>query len=856
MRETTINTGKTAMTDTPKNTDSKEQKQPQDLAADLAAMLAAAEAPPPVMTGTSATILKTTEFPAREYDEQKVDDFLYTVFHNELEADENILCCAKTPTATGWFAQSEDDMFARLKTPAPKSLYVSTSTFTPDATDGKLYHRQANFKALHLIVLDDIGTKVSEDAIPTDFIPTYKLETSEGNFQWGYVLTKPVTSVAAASALVQMVYESGASDEGGKMPNKWVRMPEGINGKEGKGGFISTLTECAGNTYTPQEIIDGLNLNADWEEVLEDAEEAMKRRGGVNTGSSPWSPLAPTAQALNGFIDPVLEWMYDAGYVMDHDGGQWFKVVCPNGHEHSTGDKSAGYSPIGYCPDNPSIRRFNCFHDSCAANKTAEFLSFIAASGGPEVGMFDEAAALTSKYVFDALENKALDVKSKSRKFSLAMDAFRNMYPQKAEVQTFDGKSKRIPLTSMWMLSKSRVTVHGSTFDASTNAVLVEHDGVLKANLFSSPAWGNGPINNEHVKKFTEYLEYLIPDAEDRHYFIQTLAAKCQDMSFRGTAIVMIGRQQGLGRSTLADMMGTLMGQTNCATVELAEMVGDSGFNEWREKCFVVVEEAKSISGNNRFDAYEKLKTYVDPRMGQQITINPKHERKREVVANSSFLFLSNHANALAIPEGDRRFYVMENTDERASPEYFMELNKWINQRDSDGMESWARSVHRWLVKLDVDHAMLVAPPKTTTAKAEMAGMSKNDIDFAVDTMLENWPSPYITAYDVYKVLHSPVLQRLEFEEGGSDKKFISSKVRGLSLEYNRDFKVRVDEHPSPIRPRVLKSQMADGVHVPFPKVGGGEFDKDALRREVQARELDYDALATLVNAKMVENDR
>ena len=844
------------MTDDTNNTTIHDSTQPitthtNPLIDNLTAMLGDGEAPAPT-PAAGATILKAIEFPARDYDAEPVARFLSKAFHTELFDDENIVTCVKAPTSTGWWAQSVDEMYKALKTQKPKSLYVSTSTFTPDKADGKLYHRQANFEALHVIVLDDIGTKVSEDTIPADLIPTWKTETSAGNYQWGYALTEPVDNLEAASALVQMIYESGASDDGGKMPNKWVRMPEGINGKKGKDGFVSVLEELNDVTYTPQELIDGLNLNANWEEVLADAAEAMKRRGGVNTGTSPWSPLAGTVPALNGFIDPVIEWLYDEKLVQAHNGGEWFDVVCPNAHLHSDGSKTAGYSPIGYCSEDATVRRFHCFHGSCANEKTPFFLAWVAANGGPEVGMYDIAATLTSQYVFDAVENKVRDIKALDRGMIYAVEAFKNMYPHKAQIETFDGKAKRIPLTTLWQTSKSRVTVHGATFDASTNARLVEQDGLLKANLFASPNWGNGPIDERHITKFMDFITYLIPDAQDRHYFLQTIAAKCQNMSFRGTAMVMIGHQQGLGRSTLGDMLSTLFGISNCSTEELSTIVGDSQFNGWREKAFVIVEEAKAVDGGSRYDAYEKLKTYIDPRAGQNIVINTKHEKTRVVTANTSFLFFSNHTNALAIPEGDRRLYVMVNAIERRSPEFFTELNGWLQERDLDGMPAWGRSVFRWFLKTDVDMIKLLAPPPTTAAKNAMAGMAQSDIDFAINAVIAKWPSVYIASADVVKVLEHPLMQRLEFDRK-SRGKFVTALVTKNSTPYGHT--CRSPEHPTPLKPRVLNSRLSENLHVPLPNAKG-EFDAAALTDAFRTRKVDFDAVASLVNDHLSVNDR
>ena len=98
-------------------------------------------------------------------------------------------------------------------------------------------------------MLDDIGTKVPIDTLPEGLEPTYIIESSAGNYQYGFVLDEPVTDLEQAEALIQLVYESGYSDAGGKMATKLVRLPGGVNGKKGeKRLFPVKLTKDDGVT--------------------------------------------------------------------------------------------------------------------------------------------------------------------------------------------------------------------------------------------------------------------------------------------------------------------------------------------------------------------------------------------------------------------------------------------------------------------------------------------------------------------------------------------------------------------------------------------------------------------------------
>lgn len=832
------------MTDEANHTDDGDENQ-AELVADLEAF---ATEPPPVTRA-----IQFPDIPPKDYDTEKLETFLDAVFHAGLDDDENILTWMVKPNSQPYHPKSEGRLMELLKaTRQPKALYYATATCKLCPKDHKLHHRKDLFCSLRVVVLDDIGTKVDTSKIPADFPPSYIIESSEGNFQYGYILDEPVEDLAAAEALIQLVYESGYSDEGGKTPVKLVRMPEGVNGKKGeKGKFISGLVSLTDITYSPQEIFDHLKLNVSWEEVLLDADDVTKRRASKSLGSTPWAEVTPQAQAMNGYIDPVLEYLYDTDQVALDNQGTWIDIKCPWAEGHTTGKSTARYSPLGR-GESVDTRGFKCFHDNCAATNTVEFLKYIATNSGIQAGVHDPAAQLTTRYVFDKIQNAAWDIKSDKRDIRIAMNSFTNLHPHKTTIQTVDGKEKLVGMATLWATAPSRVVVAGATYDPSTTARIVTSQGENYVNLFSIPAWGHGPIDPEHVKKFEDFLEYLVPDAGDREYFTTWLAAKCQDMSFRGAGIVMVANKQGVGRSTLADMIRTLIGPPNVADVPLTEIVGGSQFNEWQEKPFIITEETLSANPDNFYNHYEKIKTLVDttPKM---VTINPKFGLKREVKTYGSYLFLSNHANAIAVAEGDRRLYVMNNAPRPETPAYFTTLHKWIGALDDDGLPTWGRHIFRWLQTLPVDIEFMTAPPPKTQAKIDMAGAALSTIDFAVLKLLECWPGPYINAAEVYQIFSHPLLAGpLRFDED-TNKKFVKNAVNAASTTYG--FTVTDSSLNKTVRPRVLIEKEEGAVKVPGNKTGVAK-SKALLTRVYAKRVLDHAALAEKVVAALHEDDR
>ena len=104
------------------------------------------------------------------------------------------------------------------------------------------------FRALHVLGIDDVGTggKVKASMV-LEILgePDYRIETSPNNEQWGYKLDPAYGSGDGAKALIHAVRVRLTGDMG-KDPGmegicRYLRLPEGINGKPGAGGWKVAL---------------------------------------------------------------------------------------------------------------------------------------------------------------------------------------------------------------------------------------------------------------------------------------------------------------------------------------------------------------------------------------------------------------------------------------------------------------------------------------------------------------------------------------------------------------------------------------------------------------------------------------
>lgn len=199
-----------------------------------------------------------------------------------------------------------------------------------------------NFRALHCLVVDDVGPKVEAKALERLLGPPHWIvETSPGNFQWGWRLSQPVTDLAVANGLVEALCRAtGISDMAGV--NRLVRLPVGRNWKPGIDGFRSKFVAPMPRSAIPVEhVIRAL--------------EAV-----------PVVPELHNKPFLPPHEDPVVLALEEAGKRCEPKSrAGHYDVQCPWVADHTGGrDDGAVYiAPSG----------FKCHHGHCAGKTFADF---------------------------------------------------------------------------------------------------------------------------------------------------------------------------------------------------------------------------------------------------------------------------------------------------------------------------------------------------------------------------------------------------------------------------------------------------------------------------------------------------
>ena len=691
-----------------------------------------------------------------KYDTETLREFLDLVFHG-IGDDAKVLTWNARGNIPG-YPILEEPLYERLKrSRKPFALYYSTASAEAD-DEGRYFNRKALFKAMHVVVLDDIGhgkgSKHAPEDLPEGLTPTYIIESSPDNFQYGYVLEEPITELPLAQALIQVVYEADMSDGGGRLANKVVRLPGGVNGKPGPNQlFHVKLHSMDGPIWTPDKLLEVMDTGVHWSDILEDPDVLLRRRQSKQK-ALPWAPVPAHHATMDGVVDILQEWFY-AENMVKQERGDWIDIECPWAHEHSDEHmNTAGYSPLGHGDEHARQRRgFHCFHESCKHRTTVDLLQWAASNGGPETPLHDPVALEVSRYALDAAGSLVWDMHYDSP-VPMPLQSLDLLMPGQIQFYTADDKLRRIARAKAFKEHPQRVLVYGQAYDPTTEAKIVKSpDGQMQVNRYHQPPWGDGAYDKAEVATFLDFIEYLIPNPDERDFWLQWLAAKTQNMGFRGPGILMIAKAQGTGRTTLADMLSHLLGQHNCETVPFDKLTGGGDFNEFLARPMIFSNETLAVARDDSvFKVYERMKELIDPRP-TQVRINPKYGRQYTQMTYASFMLFSNHENAVYAAANDRRLYVISNPTEPAPPERFVELNEWLEILDDKGHPAWCRHVWRWLRQMPVDLKMLESPAQMTVAKHDMIARSTGPIGHCVQKVLEAWPLQHIAASEVKDAL-------------------------------------------------------------------------------------------------------
>jgi hypothetical protein len=248
----------------------------------------------------------------------------------------------------------------------------------------------------------------------------------------------------------------------------------------------------------------------------------------------------------------------------------------------------------------------------------------------------------------------------------------------------------------------------------AANAGWIEKKGATTLNLFIPP-----PEEPGDPKQATLWIEHWYKLYPDEAELLIAYCAHC--LQFPGVkpnyGLLLISKYHGVGKDWLLLGLKRALG-ANWSEVYLHEVLGRN--NDFLKAVLVHIKEARDIGegGNIRLDrygAYERLKGLTSwPPLTHRI--NEKYVREYFIINTNRTVITTNHDDAIALVEEDRRFQVSKS--ERTKAElggdgYFAKLDAFIGEKGNGHVH-----VAAYLRQLNISKFNFRASAPVTKARA------------------------------------------------------------------------------------------------------------------------------------------
>jgi len=623
-------------------------------------------------------------------------------------------------------------MLPDAKVKSSWAIYGNTASFILDRfKDGHVSASAANCEYVLVMVLDDVGTKAEIPPLE----PTWKMETSPGSFQWGYVFSEQPTKGDFSAAIIAIA-EAGYTDKGAINAVRNFRLPGSVNLKPGREEFKSVLVEFhPERDFTLPEICAALNV------VPGVAADAYK----------------PIRISDDG-TDDVMVWLSEQGALLSKPNQEgWAGVVCPNSASHSDGNPEGRYLPAN--------RAYTCLHSHCLDFGSRDFLQWVADNGGPKhtPGLREELLITAMEIALSKLQPTAAfpdvvaDVVAEVERKELGRlekdgwyerfaylqddDAFFDLVERHEVARySFNAIYRHIPCNSIH--GKRPKIEAGTCFDenrqakgahilkgvtyAAGESILCSRDGIVFGNRWRDarpvPVAGN-------IKPWLDHVERMIPDAKERAHILNVMAFKVQHPERKINHAVLHGGNPGSGKDTMwAPFFYAIGGQSlrNVSLVRNEEVTSQWGYALETE--VLVINELRQSEAKDRRALENTLKPLIAA-PPEFLAVQRKGLAPYDMVNRLLVVSFSNERVAINLPSDDRRWFVAWSDAPRMSDAEGEVIWAWL---ESGGKSA----VAAWLHQRDVSAFAPGATPMMTEAKAIMveAGMSGAE-SFLVDLM-------------------------------------------------------------------------------------------------------------------------
>lgn len=312
-----------------------------------------------------------------------------------------------------------------------------------------------------------------------------------------------------------------------------------------------------------------------------------------------------------------------------------------------------------------------------------------------------------------------------TKKFYRNLGHLREAFMNEGEVVV--DKSRTTLVIDLWARSKKRATVSDIIYSPG-EPEMIETTRSLNLWRPSSVA----PVKGV-PQRWLDLVHFIMRKPEYADWFIKWLAYPLQNPGAKLlSAVFVYGEKQGVGKTFTVDpVMEFIYGRDNFHRLQNNEVT--SVYNPYAgNRQFIVTNEIYLPEYKDRRSAMSTLKDMITR---ERVTVNEKYQPQMTYDDHCNYYFTSNHADALILERGDRRFFVIEAPDKKLPQSDYDELDEWVRGAGAGVILHYLRN------RVDCSEFNPKADALKTEWKSQLVDLSKDALGEFVDRLAED-PEP------------------------------------------------------------------------------------------------------------------
>jgi hypothetical protein len=216
-------------------------------------------------------------------------------------------------------------------------------------------------------------------------------------------------------------------------------------------------------------------------------------------------------------------------------------------------------------------------------------------------------------------------------------------------------------------------------------------------------------VGSSDIRPFLELAAHVVPNAAEREHVFDFMAYTAQHQGTKiNHALVLGSRVEGIGKDTLFEPLRRSIGQRYVREIGPPQLT--ASFNRWLVGCkLLIVQEMHNFERRATMNLLKPL-VAAPP---NALPVNLKGMQEFFVPNLLSTVFFTNEDDALAISNGDRRYFIAWNDGEPAPKAFYDGVWDWLR---AGGVELAAA----WLLQRDVSRFNARGRAPETEAKERM----------------------------------------------------------------------------------------------------------------------------------------